>query len=84
MVEYACKFILEGSIKKWKWGSSHRGAVETNPTRNYEVSGSIPGLAHWVKDPALLWAVVWVADEAQIWCCCGSGLGQWLQLWLDS
>ena len=25
----------------------------TNPTRNHEVSGSIPGLALWVKDPAL-------------------------------
>ena len=25
----------------------------TNPTRNHEVLGSIPGLAPWVKDPAL-------------------------------
>ena len=27
----------------------------TNPTRNYEVEGSLPGLAQWVKDPVLLW-----------------------------
>ena len=26
----------------------------TNPTRNREVEGSIPGLAQWVKDLALL------------------------------
>ena len=33
--------------------NSCRGAVKTNPARNREVAGLIPGLAQWVKDPEL-------------------------------
>ena len=50
--------LLVFYIKKIKARSSRRGTVETNPTRNHEVSGSIPDLTQWVKDPELLWAVV--------------------------
>ena len=34
------------NINNW---SSHHGTAETTPTRNHEVSGSIPGLAEWVR-----------------------------------
>ena len=39
--------------KKVPVGSSRHGAVETNPTRNHKIVGLMPGLAQWVKDPAL-------------------------------
>ena len=51
--------------------SSHLGSVVTNLTSIREDSGSIPGLTHWVKDPAWPRAVVQVADEARILSCCG-------------
>ena len=46
---YLCNF----SVNLKLFWSSLRGTVETNPTRNHEVEGSIPGLVQWVKDPVL-------------------------------
>ena len=54
--------------------SSCCGAAETNPTRNHEVVGSIPGLPQWVKDLALAVSCGvgcrWGSDPSLLWLWC--------------
>ena len=48
--------VLLGCLKSEMIRSPHCGSGVMNPTSIHEDAGSIPGLAQWVKHPALPWA----------------------------
>ena len=49
---YASQIIMWYTLNVYSAGVAVVAQWLTNPTRNCEVEGSIPGLTHWVKDPA--------------------------------
>ena len=53
-------FMWSGEVlwQKYDSWSFHHGSTIVNLTRIHVITGLIPGLTQWVKDPALPWAMV--------------------------
>ena len=56
--------MVQRQFKKDNLGAPVMAQWLTNPTGIHEDAGSNPGLAQWVKDPVLPWAVVY---KLQTW-----------------